>query len=140
MDYDETFSHVARMAIVRMLIAVVTQHKWEIHQLDVKSAFLNGELKDEVFVEQPEGFIDKHNEGKVYKLYKALYGLKQNPRAYYDRIDSYFAEQGFERSVNEHTLYKKGRKIRTYYWFVCMLMTFKTWAHAKLSWKISGKE
>ena len=107
MDYDETFSHVARMAIVRMLIAVVTQHKWEIHQLDVKSAFLNGELKKEVFVEQPKGFIDRHNEGKVYKLYKALYGLKQAPRAWYDRTDSYFAEQGFGRSVNEHALYKK---------------------------------
>ena len=73
----------------------------------MKSAFLNGELKGEVFVGQSKGFIDKHNERKFYKLYKALYGLKQAPRAWYDHIDSYFAEQGFEMSVNEHTLYKK---------------------------------
>ena len=75
----------------------------------MKSAYLGGELKEEVFVEQSEEFIDKHNEGKVYKLYKTLYGLKRAPRAYYDRIDSYFIEQGFERSVNKHALYKKRR-------------------------------
>ena len=81
--------------------------KWPIYQLDIKSAFLNGELKEDVYVDQPEGYVATGNEHKVYKLHKALYGLKQAPKAWYSRIDQYFLENGFERSMNEHTVYKK---------------------------------
>lgn len=80
-DYTEVFAPVARMDTVRMIIAVAAQNGWGIHQLDVKSAFLHGELEEEVFVEQPQGYEVKGKEDMVYKLHIALYGLKQAPRA-----------------------------------------------------------
>lgn len=106
-DYSETFAPVARLDTVRTVIALAAQKEWDLYQLDVKSAFLNGELKEEVYVQQPQGFVTKGQEEKVYKLKKALYGLKQAPRAWYSEIDSYFIQQGFERSQSEHTLYVK---------------------------------
>ena len=75
-DFEESFSPVARMETVRVFIAIAAQKKRHIYHLDVKSAFLNGELNKEVFVEQPEGFTVKDSETKVYRLRKALYGLK----------------------------------------------------------------
>lgn len=78
-DYEEVFAPVARMETIRVFIAVGTQRGWPIHQLDFKSAFLNGELKEEVYVTQPEGFIVEGNELHVYRLHKALYGLLQAP-------------------------------------------------------------
>lgn len=71
--------------------------------------FLNGELKDEVYVEQPQGFLMKGNEDKVYKLKKTLYGLKQAPRAWYSQIDFYFTNKGFKKSKSEPTLYVKNQ-------------------------------
>lgn len=81
----------------------------EISQFDVKSAFLNGELQEEVYVEQPHGFEIKGLENKVYKLEKALYGLKQAPRTWYGKIDKYFLDNGFQRSKSEPTLYVKSK-------------------------------
>ena len=75
--------------------------------MDVKSAFLNGVLNEEVYVHQPPGFKVKTQEHRVYKLKKALYGLKQAPRAWYSRIDYYLLKDGFNRSENEPTLYIK---------------------------------
>ncbi|KAM1349822.1 hypothetical protein EV1_003832 [Malus domestica] len=106
-DFQETFAPVARHETIRGLISVAAQKGWFLHQLDVKSAFLNGVLKEEVFVDQPQGFVLKGQEHKVYKLKKALYGLKQAPRAWYGEIDSYFNERGFQRSENEPALYVK---------------------------------
>jgi transposase InsO family protein len=106
-DYDETFAPVARLDTIRALIALAAQKGWLLYQLDVKSAFLNGELKEEVYVEQPQGFIIKGEEDKVYKLRKALYGLKQAPRAWYSQIDGYFQRHGFLKSKSEPTLYVK---------------------------------
>lgn len=80
-DFEETFSPVARFETVRVVLALAAQWKLKVFQLDVKSAFLNGDLQEEVFVEQPLGFVKDGEEGKVYKLQKALYGLKQAPRA-----------------------------------------------------------
>ncbi|KAL0363825.1 UNVERIFIED_CONTAM: Retrovirus-related Pol polyprotein from transposon TNT 1-94 [Sesamum angustifolium] len=81
-DYTEVFAPVARMETVRLVIALATQKGWAVYQLDVKSAFLHGELVEDVFVEQPCGYIQKGKEEKVYKLKKALYGLKQALRAW----------------------------------------------------------
>lgn len=106
-DYFETFAPVARFDTIRLLIALAAQKKWKIHQLDIKSAFLNGELEEDVFVEQPEGFQSRIYPDHVCKLKKALYGLKQAPRAWYSKIDGYLCAKGFRRSENEHTLYVK---------------------------------
>lgn len=112
-DYTEVYAPVARMDTVRMIIAFAAQRGWNLYQLDVKSAFLQGELKEDVFVEQPRGYEKKGSEHMVYKLQKALYGLKQAPRAWFSRIESYFIKEGFERSPSEHTLFlkRKGGKI-----------------------------
>jgi hypothetical protein len=80
-----------------MMISLVAQKKWSIHHMDVKSAFLNGHLEEEVFVEQPQGFEVQGKEHQVYKLKKHLYGLNQAPRTWCDRINGYFLEGGFNR-------------------------------------------
>eukprot|EP00253_Pinus_taeda_P017386 PITA_17386 len=90
-----------------MLISLAAHKQWSIHHMDVKSAFLNGYLEEEVYVEQPQGFEVEGKENNVYKLKKALYGLKQAPRAWYARTDGYFHENGFQRSKNDPTLYYK---------------------------------
>nr|GEY39331.1 retrovirus-related Pol polyprotein from transposon TNT 1-94 [Tanacetum cinerariifolium] len=87
-DYEEVFAHVARLETIRMIISIAAQHKWKIHQMDVKSAFLNGLLKEEDYVEKPEGYVAKGQESKVLRLKKALYGLKQAPHAWNTRIDN----------------------------------------------------
>ncbi|KAL4297638.1 hypothetical protein GQ457_12G007010 [Hibiscus cannabinus] len=106
-DYDEVFASVARIETIRLIIALAAQKKWKIHQLDVKSAFLNGFLEEEVYIEQPIGYKVKGQENKCLKLKKALYGLKQAPRAWYSRIDKYFQDKGFDRCLHEHALYIK---------------------------------
>ena len=106
-DYGETFAPVAQHDTIRLIIALAAHLGWKIFHLDVKSAFLNGDLEEEIYVNQPEGFIEEGKEDKVYLLKKALYGLKQAPRAWYNKGDSYLTRQGFRRSVNEATLYVK---------------------------------
>eukprot|EP00253_Pinus_taeda_P028706 PITA_28706 len=110
-DYDETFALVARMETVRTMLSIVAQYKWKIYQMDVKSAFLNGVLKEEVYVEQPSGYEVDGQEHKVCKLKKALYGLKQAPKAWYSRIDAYLIENGFDKCDGEPTLYIKENDI-----------------------------
>lgn len=106
-DYSDTFAPVARLDTIRLLLALAAQRNWKVFQLDVKSAFLNGFLQEEIYVEQPEGFVEKEDQDKVYLLRKALYGLKQAPRAWYSRIDDYLFSLGFEKSLSELTLYVK---------------------------------
>ena len=106
-DYSEVFAPVARWDTIRLLLAVAAQRGWVVFQLDVKSAFLNGELTEAVYVEQPEGYVRKKEEHKVLKLRKALYGLKQAPRAWYSKIESFFIRNGFEKCSHEHTLFLK---------------------------------
>ena len=80
--------------------------------MDVKSAFLNGELQEEVYVEQPQGFVLKGQDGKVLRLVKALYGLRQAPRAWYVKLDSSLLGLGFRRSDSEHAVYLRGEGAR----------------------------
>ena len=103
-DFEETFAPVAKLNTIRMIISVATKYHWKIQQLDVKSAFLNGDLK-EVYLVQPEGFVKKGEEHLVCRLKKALYGLKQAPRSWYEKIDSFFLMHGYERSKNDPNLY-----------------------------------
>jgi hypothetical protein len=81
LDFGETYAPVARLESIRILLAYATYHGFKLYQMDVKSAFLNGPIKEEVYVEQPPGFKDSENPNHVYKLSKPLYGLKQAPRA-----------------------------------------------------------
>ncbi|KAJ0865267.1 putative RNA-directed DNA polymerase [Helianthus annuus] len=111
-DYEETFSPVARFETIRLVLSLAAQNGWPVYQFDVKSAFLNGVLSEEVYVTQPPGFEVKGEERKVYRLHKALYGLKQAPRAWYSRIDGYLARNGYERSQNEPTMYVKQGELK----------------------------
>eukprot|EP00249_Psilotum_nudum_P025147 c29390_g1_i1 orf=407-4477(+) len=102
-DYDETFAPTARLSTVRCILALASHHGWPIYQMDVKSAFLNGELEEVVYIEQPPGFEEE--EGKVGLLKKALYGLKQAPRAWYQRMDTFLMQFGLARSYSDSNLY-----------------------------------
>lgn len=104
-DYGEVFAPVARLETIRLLISLAAHNKWKIYQMDVKSAFLNGLLKEELYVEQPLGYVVKGHEDKVLRLKKALYGLKQAPRAWNTRIDKYFIANGFTKCTHKHALY-----------------------------------
>ncbi|CAA7399994.1 unnamed protein product [Spirodela intermedia] len=106
-DYDEVFAPVAQLDTVRLLIALAAHEGWEVHHMDVKLAFLNGDLKEEVYVEQPAGFISTGNEHKVLKLKKALYGLHQAPRAWNAKLDETLLSFRFRRSPSEHAIYTK---------------------------------
>ena len=106
-DFDETFAPVARLESIRLLFAVACHLNFKLHQMDVKTAFLNGVLQEEVFVEQPKGFEDPHFPNHVYKLKKALYGLKQAPRAWYDRLSTHLLSKGYTRGIVDKTLFVK---------------------------------
>ena len=106
-DYSDTFAPVARLDTIRLLLAIAAQLNWKVYQMDVKSAFLNGVLQEEIYTEQPEGFANEGEEDKVCLLKKALYGLKQAPRAWYSRIDEHLQHLGFTKSLSESTLYIK---------------------------------
>ncbi|GKV19030.1 hypothetical protein SLEP1_g29330 [Rubroshorea leprosula] len=106
-DFSETFAPVTMHDTIKLLFAISAQNGWKVYHMDVKFAFLNGFLEEEIYVDQPKGFLVHGSENMVYKLHKALYGLKQAPRAWYSSIDAYLMQQGFRRSENEATLYVK---------------------------------
>ena len=97
-DYEETFSLVARYTSIRTIMALASMMKWDLHQMDVKTAFLNGMIEEEVYIEQPQGLEVVDRETHVCKLKKALYGLKQAPRAWYGRINRFLKFLGFIKS------------------------------------------
>jgi hypothetical protein len=106
-NFDDTFAPVARMESVRLLLALAAQKSWCVHHMDVKSAFLNGDLKEEVYVHQPPGFAIPGKEGTVLRLRKALYGLRQAPWAWNAKLDSMLKEMGFEQSPHEAVIYRR---------------------------------
>ncbi|GKD14337.1 putative ribonuclease H-like domain-containing protein [Tanacetum coccineum] len=106
-DFEESFALVARLEVVRMFIAYAAHKNITIFQMDVKTAFLNGPLKEEVYVSQPEGFIDPEFSDHVYRLKKALYGLKQAPRAWYDKLSSFLIQHGFTKGIVDPTLFTR---------------------------------
>ncbi|KAL8155216.1 hypothetical protein AgCh_000556 [Apium graveolens] len=104
-DYDEIFVPVARLEAIRIFLAYAAHKKFTVFQMDVKSAFLNGELEEEVYVEQPPDFVDSKHPDYVYRLDKALYGLKQAPRAWYETLAQFLLESGFNRGTIDKTLF-----------------------------------
>nr|GEV32769.1 retrovirus-related Pol polyprotein from transposon TNT 1-94 [Tanacetum cinerariifolium] len=105
--------HQLRLETIRIFIAYATNKNMIVNQIDVKTAFLNGILCEEIYVSQPDGFVDQDNPNHVYKLKKALYGLKQSPRAWYDLISSFLLSQKFSKGVVDPTLFtqKEGNDI-----------------------------
>jgi len=109
-DYDETFSPVVRFESVRSILALAVEKDLEIHQMDVSSAFLNGELEETIYMKQPEGFVIPEKEHLVCKLNKSIYGLKQSPRCWNSSLDNYLKEIGFEQSQSDSCIYIKSTK------------------------------
>jgi hypothetical protein len=107
LDFDETYAPIARLESIRILIAYATYHGFKLYQMDVKSAFLNGPIKEEVYVEQPLGFEDTEYPTHVYKLSKALYGLKQGSRAWYECLRDFLITNGFKVGKADPTLFTK---------------------------------
>ena len=105
MDYGETYAPVARLESIRILLAYANHYDITLYQMDIKSAFLNGEIEEEVYVKQP--FINPKKPNHVYKLHKALYGLKQAPRAWYKCLTKFHIEKGFEIGKTDSTLFTK---------------------------------
>jgi hypothetical protein len=104
-DYEETFAPVARLETIRILLAFSVAKGFKLYQMDVKSAFLNGFLEEEVYVKQPPGFESAEFLHKVYRLRKALYGLKQAPRAWYGHLRGFLFSKGFEMGKVDKTLF-----------------------------------
>ncbi|KAJ9536009.1 hypothetical protein OSB04_un000825 [Centaurea solstitialis] len=104
-DYDQTFAPVARLEAIRMFLAYAAYKDFTVFQMDVKTAFLYGHLKEEVCVSQPEGFVDPDHPDYVYVLDKALYGLKQAPRAWYEELSTYLLSKGFKKGSVDSTLF-----------------------------------
>jgi len=106
-DYTKTFAPVARLEAIRLLLSYAVNHGIILYQMDVKSAFLNGVIEEEVFVKQPPSFEDLKNPDHVYKLKKSLYGLKQAPRAWYDRLSTFLIKNDFKRGQVDTTLFRR---------------------------------
>ncbi|GJY58594.1 retrovirus-related pol polyprotein from transposon TNT 1-94 [Tanacetum coccineum] len=106
-DFEESFAPVARIETICIFVANAAHKNMTIYQMDVKTAFLNGELKEELYVSQLEGFVDQDNPSHVYKLKKALYGLKQASRAWYDMLSSFLISQQFSKGVVDPTLFTR---------------------------------
>nr|GEV03455.1 retrovirus-related Pol polyprotein from transposon TNT 1-94 [Tanacetum cinerariifolium] len=104
-DFEESFAPVTRLKAVRIFIAYAAHKSFPIYQMDVKTAFLNSLLKEEVYVAQPDGFVDPDHPEKVYRLRKALYGLKQAPRAWYDELSKFLTSKGFTKGTIDPTLF-----------------------------------
>ena len=106
-DFEETFSPIARMVTVRSVISIAASKRWKLYQMDVPNAFLNGELEEEVYMEQPDGYVHPDFADYVCKLRKALYGLKQSNRAWSNKFSKFLLSIGFEISEADHSLYVK---------------------------------
>ncbi|GJS50215.1 retrovirus-related pol polyprotein from transposon TNT 1-94 [Tanacetum coccineum] len=101
-DFEESFALVARLEAVRLFIAYVAHNSFPIYYMDVNTSFLNGPLKEEVYVNQPDGFVDPYHPDQVYHLKKALYGLKQAPRAWYDELLNFLVSKWFSKGIQIH--------------------------------------
>nr|GEX27972.1 zinc finger, CCHC-type [Tanacetum cinerariifolium] len=106
-DYFDTYAPVTRITTIRLLFALAAIHNLVIHQMDVKTAFLNGDLDEEVYMKQPEGFVMPGNEHKVCKLVKSLYGLKQAPKQWHEKFDEVVLSSGFHLNQSDKCVYSK---------------------------------
>ena len=105
-DFTETFSPVVRYSTIRLILALAVERKMHLHQIDVSTAYLNSNLQDEIYMKQPENFIDKNAPNKVLRLHKAIYGLKQSGKEWNTKLDGVLRKIGFDSCKNEPCLYK----------------------------------
>jgi hypothetical protein len=106
-DYGETYSPVTKMTTIRAIITMAIAKGWSLHQMDVKNVFFRGDLQEEVYMEQPSGYVNQTHPNLVCSLKKTLYGFKQAPRACSDKIGQYFVTSGFQTSNANFSLYVK---------------------------------
>jgi Reverse transcriptase (RNA-dependent DNA polymerase) len=106
-DYEETFTPVAKMNTVRILLSIAVNKKWTLHQMNVKNTFLQGTLEEEIYMSLPPGYTQENNSNLVCKLNKSIYGLKQFPRAWYDKLSSHLLSYNFKMSNADHSLFIK---------------------------------
>jgi hypothetical protein len=118
LNFDKTFAPIARLESIHILLVDATHHDFKLYQVDVKSAFLNVPINEEVYVEQPPGFEDEEYPNHIYKLHKALYGLKQAPRVWYECLRDFLLENGFRIGKVDFTLFtrKMGKDL-----FICQI-------------------
>jgi ATP-binding cassette subfamily B (MDR/TAP) protein 1 len=106
-DFEEIFSPMVKMSSIRVVLGLAASLNLEVEQLDVKTAFLHGDLDEEIYMEQPERFEAKGKEQLVCKLKKSLYGLKQAPRQWYKKFDSFMVDHGYARTTSDHCVFMK---------------------------------
>ena len=104
-DYYDTFSPMAKIASVHLLLCMDAMRSWPLFQLDIKNAFLHGDLAEEVYIKQPPGFVAQGESGLVCKLSRSIYGLKQSPRAWFSRFSSVVQEFGMIQSAADHSVF-----------------------------------
>lgn len=109
-NLSETFSPVARLEAIRLLISYIINHNIILYQMDFNISFLNGVISKEVYLKQPSGFEDSVHPNHVFNLKKSLYGLKQAPRAWYERLGNFLLENGFQKGQVDTTLFRKTLK------------------------------
>ena len=105
MDYSDTSSLIAKMTYVRLFISLAATHNWDLHQLDIKNDFLHGDLQEEVYMEQPPGFVAQGEIGKICCLRKLLYGLKQSPCAWFGKFNQAVEKFGLQKSKSDHFVF-----------------------------------
>ena len=106
-DFHETFSHVAKLNTVRVLLSLAANLDWPLHQFDVKNAFLHGDLEEEIYMDVPPGYEVEHDKPMVCRLKRSLYGLKQSLRAWFGRFSNAMKNYGYQQSDSDHTLFLK---------------------------------
>ena len=105
MDFSDTFSPVAKLTSIRLPISLVATHGWDLHQLDIKNVLLNGDPAEEVYMEQPPGFVAQGEIGRVCHLRKSLYGLKQSPHAWFGKFSEVIEKFGMQKSKSNHSVF-----------------------------------
>jgi hypothetical protein len=121
LDFNETFAPVARLASIYLLLAYATYHDFKLYQIDIKNAFLNGPIKEEVYVEQPPNFRSEGYPNHVYKLHKVFYGFKEAPREWYECLSDLLIKNSFRIGKTDYTLFTK-KWVKIYLYTKSMLM------------------